>query len=96
MLPFLLSLNSYFFIPLVLAYLILYAVRGGDEGCAPYAGMPERSNGTDSRSVGSVPTKVQILLPALALFQRVQLIVQKAQVRSPHTGKYVYKSKNLI
>ena len=28
------------------------------------AGMPEWSNGTDSRSVGLVPTKVQILLPA--------------------------------
>jgi hypothetical protein len=29
-----------------------------------HAGVPERSNGTDSRSVGLVPTKVRILSPA--------------------------------
>ncbi len=29
-----------------------------------YAEMPERSNGTDSRSVGLVPTGVRILLSA--------------------------------
>lgn len=29
-----------------------------------YAGVPEWSNGTDSRSVGLVPTKVRILSPA--------------------------------
>lgn len=32
-----------------------------------YAGMPEWSNGTDSKSVGLVPTKVRILLPAFIL-----------------------------
>ena len=36
-----------------------------------YAGMPERSNGTDSKSVSLVLTKVRILLPALNLIYHI-------------------------
>jgi hypothetical protein len=33
-------------------------------GCLTKAGVPEWSNGADSKSVGLVPTKVRILSPA--------------------------------
>ena len=39
-----------------------------------HAGMPEWSNGTDSKSVSSVLTKVRILLPALIFSIEVSFI----------------------
>lgn len=36
------------------------------------AGVPEWPNGTDSKSVGSVPTQVQILSPALIFLELIK------------------------
>ena len=39
--------------------------------------MPEWSNGMDSRSIGSVPTKVQILSPALFAIEQSEIALIK-------------------